>query len=263
MGRANIDVNEMTLPETDETSLQALMARPVIIFDLFHTLSTMRHAGVDGPETHELLGISREEYLLALFGDAEQRLKGVLSDPVEIVADIARAADSPIQPGEYACVADHRARRFAESLERVSETTLAALDCLKGYGKRLALISNADAMEGAGWPNSPLASRFEVTIFSFQVGHAKPEPAIYNCCMQQLNAVADQCVYVGDGGSNEFDGARSVGIPSICTTEFTRDIWPERIPERAARADAVVGSLSELCRAADRPEALPSQDNSQ
>ncbi len=237
-----------------------LMTRPVIIFDLFHTLSTIKHAGIAGPDTHELLQISREQYLTALFGDAEQRLKGTLSDPVAIVRDIAESAGSPVAPTEYAWIAERRAHRFAESLSRAAPSTLAALDCLRARGKRLALISNADAMEGAGWSASPLSARFEVAIFSFQVGHMKPERAIYERCLSELRVDPEACVYVGDGGSDEFDGARSAGIPSICTTEFTRDIWPERIASRAARADLSIDSLSELCSAcsdgyAERPRA--------
>jgi len=70
--------------------------------------------------------------------------------------------------------------------------------------------------------------------------------------MRQLGATPDECVFVGDGGSNEFEGARRAGIPSICTTEFTRDIFPKRVDAHSAQADCVVAALFELCTAAQR-----------
>ena len=53
---------------------------PVIIFDLFHTLSTIRHAKIPGPETHELLEVTRDVYVEALFEKAEARLVGRVHD---------------------------------------------------------------------------------------------------------------------------------------------------------------------------------------
>jgi FMN phosphatase YigB (HAD superfamily) len=35
------------------------------------------------------------------------------------------------------------------------------------------------AEDVAGWARCPLASRFDCAVFSFQVGLAKPDPAIY------------------------------------------------------------------------------------
>lgn len=96
-------------------TLPDLITRPVFLFDLFHTLSTIRHAKVEGPETHELLGVSREVYVAALFGDSDLRLRGTLRDHVEIVADIARAAGSTVPAGRYPQIAQARAGRFAES----------------------------------------------------------------------------------------------------------------------------------------------------
>lgn len=235
-------------------TLAQLASRPAIIFDLFHTLSTIRHSGVVGAETHELLHVDRERYLAALFGDAQARLTGEIRDHVEIIADLARGSGSPVPESSYPAIATQRAKRFADSLARALPKTVAALDCLRTAGKRLALISNADALEGAGFAASPLASRLEVVVFSYEVGLVKPQPEIYSLCLSRLGVDAAQCVYVGDGGSDEFTGAREVGIPTICTTEFSRDTWPHLIPERAAKADVVIESLDQLCEAVTRAQ---------
>ena len=227
--------------------LAQLLERPVIIFDLFHTLSTLHHSGVPGADTHELLEVTREALNAVFFDDSEARLKGLVVDPTEIIADLARRVGSPVPADSYKSIADRRTARFAESLKRILPSVLSTLDCLRARPRRLALISNADVTEGAGWSASPLASRFETVIFSFDVGLAKPEPEIYELCMERLGVVAADCVFVGDGGSDEFTGARSAGIPSICTTEFSSDIFPERAVAQASNADCVIQSLSELC----------------
>jgi putative hydrolase of the HAD superfamily len=231
--------------------LRKLARRPVFIFDLFHTLSTLHHAGIEGPNLFELLGASREQVNDALFSDSEARLKGYISEPPEVIADIAARCGvslSSAQCAEYAAI---RADRFSASLREVAPETLATLDCLRRSGKRLALISNADVIEAFGWDSCPLAERFEVAIISCHVGLAKPEPEIYRLCMDQLAVTADECVFIGDGGSNEFHGARRCGIPTICTTEFIRDIFPGRVSRHTAAADCSVAALSELCAAVE------------
>lgn len=222
------------------------LRRPVFVFDLFHTLSSLYHSGVGGPDTHELLGVDRDRYLRGLFERSEQRLRGRIRSDVAIIRDIAVGCGVTIGEKRLAEIAKLRRRRFAESLRRIAPPTLDALDALTRTGKRLALISNADALEAAGWSRSPLADRFETAIFSCDVGLRKPEEEIYLLCAQRMGVSAGDCVFVGDGGSNELAGARAVGMAAVCTTELTADLWPEKTRERRREADMTVDSLYEL-----------------
>lgn len=230
-------------------TLAELKGRSTIIFDLFHTLSSIVHAGVGGPDTHELLGVSRETFVEALFEGSHARLVGEITEPTEIIRDIAARCRSAVPSSEYPRIAEKRRRRFAESLRRVSPGTLAALEQLRSHGKTLALISNADVLEAAGWPESPLASRFTIAVFSYDVGLAKPDPAIYEHCLRAVDAAPEDAIFVGDGGSDEFSGAAALGIPTVCTVELIRDIWPEKVAARRSQADIAVDSLAELASA--------------
>ena len=47
------------------------------------------------------------------------------------------------------------------------------------------------------------------------MGLLKPDRQIYNLAMQRLDVSPDQCLYVGDGGSNELYGAKSAGMGTV------------------------------------------------
>jgi putative hydrolase of the HAD superfamily len=51
---------------------------------------------------------------------------------------------------------------------------------------------------------------------------------------------------VGDGGSNELQGAKKLGITTIMITAFIRDMSREKIDERKKFADYVIENIDEL-----------------
>ena len=55
---------------------------------------------------------------------------------------------------------------------------------------------------------------FDATIFSAEVGMAKPDPKIYHLILDQLDVEAQSCVFVDDFIEN-VEGARQVGIHAI------------------------------------------------
>lgn len=91
-------------------------------------------------------------------------------------------------------------------------------------------------MEVAGYAHSALTGLFDVEVFSCQVGMVKPEPEIYLHALRKLSLDAPDCVFVGDGGSNELEGARAVGLQTIFVSVGVEDLWPDRLEERASVA---------------------------
>lgn len=113
-------------------------------------------------------------------------------------------------------------------------------------GLRLGLISNADVMEMAPWSFCPLARLIDVAMFSCEVGLVKPELEIYCRCVQALGASATQCVFVGDGGSNELVGAKRAGMSTVFVSGVMASLWPDRIEERRSTSDHHIERISEL-----------------
>ncbi len=123
---------------------------------------------------------------------------------------------------------------------------MGSLECLKSRGKRIGLISNADVTEVAAWSQSKVAHLFDSTIFSCVAGCVKPEKEIYELSLSELGVSAAESAFVGDGGSNELDGAKAVGMTVVMIAGVIRELWPDRIAERRKHADFLIERLREL-----------------
>jgi putative hydrolase of the HAD superfamily len=173
-------------------------------------------------------------------------LTGEKTDAFSIIGDMARAIDPSVRDELIRTAVENRIARFADALAQIPQETQDVLRTLKSRGKRIGLISNADVMEVAAWSQCPIAHLFDSTVFSCRAGCVKPEPQIYQVSLRELSVGPDEAVFVGDGGSNELEGARNLGITTIMITGIIREIWPERIPDCRRHADFVIETLTEL-----------------
>ncbi|EDY80639.1 haloacid dehalogenase-like hydrolase, putative [Verrucomicrobiia bacterium DG1235] len=217
-----------------------------IYFDLFHTLFSFKSDGIKGRNTSEVLGIPEDVWNNLLFNSSDRRLRGEVRDKYSIIRELAKVYDPRISEERVREAADLREVRFRDGLKNVRKETVDTLARLKRDGKKLGLISNADSVEVAGWGESPLASYFDTVIFSFEVGSIKPEPEIYRRGLATFGVSAEESLFVGDGGSDELRGARSLGFTTVFTMEIIQAIWPQKIDERKLEADFSISRLSEL-----------------
>ena len=51
----------------------------------------------------------------------------------------------------------------------------------------------------------------------------KPDIRIYELCAGKLNVKPEECLYVGDGGSNELSAAITAGMKPLQATWYLRD----------------------------------------
>lgn len=229
------------------TASAIVEAKRAVIFDLFHTLTALESTWGGGRAgTYGMLGVSREAWQRQLLENSWERLIGAERDPVAIVTRMAHAIDPTISQDRIQAAVENRIERFAAALIEVPEPVQQVLRTLKRRGKLLGLISNADVMEVAAWEHSPIARLFDAVVLSCEVGCAKPGREIYQICLRRLGVKAGQAVFIGDGGSNELQGAREVGMATILMAGIIRQLWPEKIAQRAGQADCVIDGLCEL-----------------
>jgi putative hydrolase of the HAD superfamily len=226
----------------------AVREKKAVLFDLFHTLTSLETvpAAAEMRSTREILCVSREAWNEQLLERSHDRLIGRKTDEFQIIAEMARAIDPSIDDETIRRAAENRAARFAAALKGIAGETVEVLRALRATGKKLALVSNADVSEAAAWDKSPIAPLFDAVVFSCKVGYAKPERKIYEIALERLSVEPREAVFVGDGGSDELGGAKSVGIATVMMTGVVKRLWPGKIKARLPSADFVIENLNEL-----------------
>jgi len=221
---------------------------PVVVFDLFHTLTSLEAVKAPGHNTSVVLGITRDQWFRQLFEHSSDRLTGKVKDPHEIIERLAHAVDPGITSKIIAQAVENRMSRFNYALLHPDKDTLDTLQTLKDQKKKIGLVSNADVMEKAAWTESPLARFFDCAIFSCDVGVMKPDHAIYRICLDRLEATPAGCLYAGDGSHDELKGAQEVGLTTVLVTHVLKKMWPERILPARSYANYEIEKLSALLK---------------
>lgn len=216
------------------------------IFDLFFTLVSTEVKKDEFRPTYEILGVEKSEWRKQTFGSAHKRLIGLETDPYKIVGTMARAINPGISERTIRIATEQRIAMFEHILVDVPDASLDILIRLRHMGAKTALITNADVIETQSWDASPLAPLFDVTVLSWRVGYAKPDKRIYDHCMEQIGLPVGECIFVGDGGSDELSGASAVGLTPIFTTGIMPELEKDEIEAREQIAEHTISQLAEL-----------------
>jgi putative hydrolase of the HAD superfamily len=95
------------------------------------------------------------------------------------------------------------------------EDAVTTLRELRARGYRTGLVTNCTSEDPKLLGESPLASLFDVEVFSCRTGLKKPDRAIYELATTRLGVDPQLCLYIGDGGDHELDGAREAGMSPV------------------------------------------------
>jgi len=217
-----------------------------ICFDLFNTLVSVGQVPAHvGPYTAEILGVDIQAWRDACYSEHHD-ICGP-TDATDNLRRMAHSIDPRISETTIRMAVKVRQRRFDYALQHVEAEVLQVLRDLRQNGMRLALVSNASTAEVQSWPASPLASLFDTTIFSCHCGSMKPEPGIYQRALRELALAPHACLFVGDGGSNEHQGAHAVGMKPVLLRRYLPSERRQQLErELAAVLTASIDSLGEL-----------------
>lgn len=186
-----------------------------IYFDLFFTLIVPAYEKTNNE--YDILNLSVEEWEQYAENDIlyHERALGLVKTEKEIIDKIMSLMPVEVSVVQKEQVLLAREQRMKNALKMISKEILDTLQKLKLKDIKLGLISNADCIDCKYWNQSPLAKYFDDSIFSCNVGLLKPDRQIYELAMQHLNVSPEQCLFVGDGGSNELCGAKSAGMGTV------------------------------------------------
>jgi HAD superfamily hydrolase (TIGR01509 family) len=220
-----------------------------VLFDLFETLITesgTRPSGVSSLASE--LGCELEPFrarwkaLRPAVATGQMSFRQALSD---IAAGLGGATgDATLQR-----ISDERIHVKSKAFAQTEPPVLTMLDALRDRGLRLGVVSNCFAEDVSAWPTSSLASRFDCTVFSFEVGLAKPDPEIYAEAVRRLGVNAGDTWFIGDGAQEELSGAEQVGLRALRALWFLKR-WPHFVEqtsssENLARFDDLVSLVEQ------------------
>lgn len=186
-----------------------------IYFDLFFTLIVPSYEKTNNE--YDILNLSVGEWEQYAENDIlyHERALGFVKTEKEIIDKIMSLMPYEVSVIQKEQVLFAREQRMKNALKMISKEILDTLEKLKLKDIKLGLISNADCIDCKYWNQSPLFEYFNDFIFSCNVGLLKPDKRIYELAMQRLNVSPEQCLFVGDGGSNELCGAKSAGMGTV------------------------------------------------
>lgn len=94
----------------------------------------------------------------------------------------------------------------------VDPAMLAAVGRLRERGLRCGLATNQQNLRG-GYMQAELgfSAVFDRQFYSYQLGHAKPEPAYFRAAVEQTGAEADRVLFLDDSEAN-VRGALAAGL---------------------------------------------------
>ena len=102
-----------------------------------------------------------------------------------------------------------------ECFKHLHPEIIPILTKLKEKGIMTGLISNCFSEEAEVIRKSMLFPYFDKVCLSYEEGVQKPDEEIYRRCMAGLGVAPEECIYIGDGGSQELEAARDLGMNAM------------------------------------------------
>lgn len=194
-----------------------------VIFDLFGTLIDSFNAQEYRQVLSEMassLSIPENSFYELWSGSFNQRALGVYKTLEESFNFISRKLNKPIDENGI----EKAIRIRKDYTKRTLVPRQDAIDTLKQLirlGLKIGLISDCTFEVPQMWNTTMLSQHFNSVIFSCSVGIKKPDPKIYHLMCKKLKVKPKNCVYIGDGSSQELSGALQVGMFPILIRSST------------------------------------------
>jgi putative hydrolase of the HAD superfamily len=94
---------------------------------------------------------------------------------------------------------------------------------LKGKGYGIYLLSNASIRQHAYWPRIPASRFFDGKLISADHQVIKPQPEIYDLCLEKFGLKAEECFFIDDAVTN-IEGALECGMTGFVFRADVREL---------------------------------------
>lgn len=200
------------------------MKYKAVLFDLFETLITeWGHKKYTKREMSFDLGIDSEKFDLYWDEKEEERYLGKINFTDSILY-VMEKCGKHIDGPALSQIVDKRVETKSQCFEYVNPDIYRLLEALKTRGLQLAVVSNCSSDEVQFIRQSKIYGYFDQIILSYEVSMKKPDHGIYKKCCDLLGVGTNECIFIGDGGSNELEGARMIGMKAIQAKWYTNQL---------------------------------------
>lgn len=193
-----------------------------VIFDMYETLVTQFSGPLYyGTQIARDLGLAPEAFLPGWRATEAYRATGKLTFE-EVIAQLMKE-HGLYSSEKHRQVVEKRLAIQADCFNHLHPQILPMLSGLKQRGFKIGLITNCFSEEAKLIRESDLFAYFDAPCLSYELGVRKPDPAIYHACLEKLGVPAGNCLYVGDGGSQELETARALGMQAAQAVWYRRE----------------------------------------
>ncbi|MCC6848244.1 MAG: HAD-IA family hydrolase [Deltaproteobacteria bacterium] len=127
--------------------------------------------------------------------------------------------------------------------ERVPPDVIPALRRLRGAGRKLVVVSNANGRMRAALDRVGLGPHIDLVVDSFEEGVEKPNPQIFARALERIGARPTTTLHVGDLFHTDVVGARAAGLRAVLLdmADLYGGFECERVRSLAELADRLDG----------------------
>lgn len=193
-----------------------------VIFDMFETLITHYHGTVYfGAQMAEDAGILEDRFQSLWRSTEHDRTVGKLK--LEEVLEMILRENQCYSQKLLQEIVEKRIAAKEECFRHLHPEIIPMLSKLKETGALVGLISNCFSEEADVIRRSELFPYFDAVYLSCEQGIQKPDEEIFQRCMDEFAVKAEECIYVGDGGSYELETAGKLGMKAVQAAWYLKE----------------------------------------
>lgn len=159
----------------------------------------------------EIAGLPKDAFAEAYWSDRLDYDKGLMSGEEYWQELASRAGGGPLKPSQI----NQLTELDSASWMQFDEVMWNWIEQLRTAGKRVAMLSNMPRDLGEALKiKTDKLSLFDQVTLSYEVNSVKPEPAIYEHCLEGIGTAPEQTLFLDDRIAN-VQGAELLGIRAI------------------------------------------------
>ena len=225
------------------------MKYEAVIFDLFGTLvykfPLREHIRILS-KMASIVSVPPDDFIRLWFDTFDERGLGIFSIETNVEHICRKIGVKP--ENNQIELAAHINLKYAVRTIKPHPDATQILSYLRSEGYKIGLISNCSSSIPQIVNKLPFAPMIDVSVYSSLMGIQKPDPRIYQLAIKQLAVEPKDCLYIGDGDSQELTGASKVGMqPILLRLPNENDVDVHRVDtERDVWDGPIISSLREI-----------------